>query len=279
MVGAGVVLSAGLVSAVSFMAPAAAAAGAPPADSSAVGAITLCGQNGQQITSGSISAKPVVWRAVDTTAAPKGYGEGGTATLFAYQPRPQVPPGDWSGEQLTASARYTNPSHPMAAATVIDESLASYFGDYPLSPLGLIQLRIYLGSPKQPPYSILYDATYLRVSNGRWTQLSPGPADCSTSGSSVSVETLTLPKKDFKVKPTPGATQQPGADGTAAPDPGATQSAGASAVSASNSPDASGATSSAASSGPSHTGRNLGIVIALAVVIAAGGALTLRHRT
>jgi hypothetical protein len=272
------VLSIGLLTAL-WAVPAAAASGVTYTDTSAVGTITLCGPNGQQITSGPLATKPFAWRAVDSTAAPKDYGRGGTATLFGYQPRPGVAPGDWSGEQLTASAKYSNPAHPMAAATTIDESLANFVGDYPPPPSGQIQLRIYLGAPDLAPYTFTYDAAYLQISNGSWRQLDPGPANCST-GRALSIESAALPKKDFKVKPTSGATQQPNTNGSGAPNPAASnQSAGASAVSASQSPNASGATSAADPSGTSHTRRNLGIVIAVALLIAVGGALSLRHRT
>jgi hypothetical protein len=259
--------------------PAAAASAPPPPDSSAVAGITLCNRSGQQITSGSVMAQPLAWRAVDATAAPNGYGKGGTATLLAYQVRPGVPPGDWSGEQLTASARYSNPAHPTAAATPIDESLATFLGDYPLSATGLVQLRIYLGSPGQPPYALLYDASYLSVSNGSWTQLNPGSADCSSAGRSVSLETVNLPKKDLTptAKPKPRHTS-----GSSAASPGASGGPTASTSSNGNGSGgvgAAGLDNASASSTTSHTGRNLAIVIGIALLVAVSGGLALRRRT
>ncbi len=76
---------------------------------------------------GAHDQRPFVWRAVSSTAAPAPYDKAGrTATLFAYQPRPQVDAAEWSGDLLTASARYTDVAHPMAAATALDEPLKDF---------------------------------------------------------------------------------------------------------------------------------------------------------
>jgi hypothetical protein len=260
------------------LAGSASAGTSPPPDPQAVGGLTLCGHNGQQITSGTVSTKPAIWRVIDTTAAPKGYAKNGTATLYAFQLRPDVPPGDWSGEQLTASARYTDGAHPMAAATTADESLATYFGDYPLSAVGLVQIRVFLGAPNMPQYSILYDASYLHVSGNSWTQLNPGPSDCSSAGKSVSVETLTLPKKDFKVTPSPTPSGA-GHPRTSSSTPSTTSSSGGSANSNGNGSAGTNAADTASdSSSTSHAGRNIAIVIVVGLLVALGGGLALRRR-
>jgi hypothetical protein len=259
--------------------PAAVAAGVvPPSDTSAVGGITLCDQNGQQVTSGSVDSAPVVWRAVDSTAAPKGYGEDGTATLYAFQPRVGVAPGDWSGEQLTASSRYSDPAHPMAAATSIDESLSAFLGDYPLSSLGVVELRMYLGAPDQPPYSILYDASYLQVTGDTWRQLDPGTASCSTSGNSVSLETVALPKKELHPSPTP--SHQAGLGGST-PAPSGSSSSSAAAATGGNAPSSSASLADAAdrSGGTSHESLSIAIVVVLALLVTTGGGFALRRRS
>jgi hypothetical protein len=279
---AAVIVLTGLISQLAGMAGASASTSSPPADPQAVGSITLCAQNGQQITSGSLTTKPAVWRAIGATAAPKEYAKNGTATLLAFQPRPGVVPGEWSGEQLTGSGLYSNPGHPIATATVIDESLATYLRDYPLSAAGLIQLRIYLGAPNVPAYTLLYDATYLRVKNGSWTQLDPGPADCGTAGKSISDETLTLPKKDFKTKtakdaadPSGSATANP-SSGSSTPGPAANNgSSGGGGKTA----QAGGASLASDSSSTSHASRNIAIVVAVALLVGLAATFARRRRS
>ncbi len=140
----------------------------------------------------SLDAKPFIWRAIGSTGAPAGYRKEGTATLYAFQPRQGVDPADWSGEQLTASSRFSLPAHPMAASTYADESLRMFLGDYPASWNGYVQLRLFLGAPGEGPLTDNYDAADLQVTGGTWHLLNNGPADCTTSGRSVSVESLTL---------------------------------------------------------------------------------------
>jgi hypothetical protein len=258
------------------MAAASTAAVAPPHDPAVAGPLTLCSQQGKQITSGSLATKPAVWRAVNSTPAPQGYGKGGTATLFAFQPRPSTLPAEWSGEQLTASARYTVVAHPMAAATTADESLTTYLGDYPLmTSAKLIQLRIYLAAPNAPALRSKYDATYLHVSNGKWRQLNPGPADCASAGKAVSLETLTLPPKTFKTK-SAGHPGQP-ASARTGKSPGASPSPTASADSGGTPTDAASATH--ASSGTSDTGRNVAIAVCLVLLAAMGAIYAFRRRS
>lgn len=166
--------------------------GTPYQDANAVGGIGLCDASGHQITSGSITSVPFVWRAVSTAKPPSGYGvTGRTATLYAYQPRLQTPAGEWSGSQLTGSSRYSNPDVPIAAATQGDPSLASYLKAYPTLVDGLVQLRIYLSAPHLPADSLHYAATDIRVKGNTWTQVESVKVNC-TAGTSVSVETLLL---------------------------------------------------------------------------------------
>ena len=139
-------------------APAAfAGSGVPYTDPAVVGSIGLCNKAGQQITHGSITTTPFVWRAVSSQAAQAPYNAAGrTATFYAFQPRQDVAPGQWSGEALTASSRYTNSAHPMAAATGRDDSLKDFISDFPPSWDGLIELRIYLGAPNAQVDSLSY---------------------------------------------------------------------------------------------------------------------------
>jgi hypothetical protein len=161
---------------------------APYTDPAATGRLALCSRNGTQLTSGSTTAVPFAWRAVGETAAPGGYdGAGRSATLFAYQPRAGVSPEEWSGRTLTASAAYTNPAHPMAAATDRDTDLQAFLTAYPPSDGGFVQLRLYLTAPGRPALTTAYDSLDLKIQGDRWTATGGRQLSC-TSGSATSLE-------------------------------------------------------------------------------------------
>lgn len=179
----------------------AASSAAPYSDPAAKGYLGICDRAGRQITHGSTKTKPFAWRAVSSTPAVAPYDETGrTATLYAYQPRQDVPAGDWSGEQITSSARYSNVSHPMSAATTGDDSLAEFISDYRPMWDGLLQIRLYLGAPDHPIYSYNYPALTVKVTGNTWQQLGGGTVDCS-SGKAESLETQVLPSSVLKPKP------------------------------------------------------------------------------
>jgi hypothetical protein len=252
----------------------------PYSDDDVIGGITLCAQNGAQLTSGSIASKPFVWRAVGSTPAPAGYRAGGTATLYAFQPRRGVDPGDWSGEQLTASARYSSISHPTAAATYADYPLSTFLGDYPAGWNGYVQLRLFLSAPGQSPASASYDAADIQVTGGTWRLLDSGPADCASAGRAVSLETVTLPAKELRKakQAAPDIADHPASAGTA----DAAQPGQSTATAPGGAPDSSTVAAvpaaSSSPSGSSHGGRNLLIVLALAL-LASAGALTVSRRS
>jgi hypothetical protein len=77
----------------------------------------------------------------------------------------------------------------MAQATALDGSLADYLADFPTMLDGLVQLRIYLGAPGQPAYTLKYAATDLKVSGDTWTVARGASVSCTT-GSAVSLEAL-----------------------------------------------------------------------------------------
>jgi hypothetical protein len=219
--------------------PAAHADGSVPyVDAHSVGDLTLCAKDGSTITSGRTTDKPFVWRAISPTAALGEYAAAGrTATLYGFQPRENVYPGQWSGEQLTASARYTNASYPMAQATDRDLTLADLLDTYPAQWNGLFQLRLYLGAPGVPVDSIHYATADIQVTGDRWTVLRSGNAPCS-SGSAVSLEAL-LPASN-----TAGLTASPAPPGSSAPATSSTRSGAP--VSASSPPRPASSVSSAA---------------------------------
>ncbi|MCW2498185.1 LPXTG cell wall anchor domain-containing protein [Jatrophihabitans sp.] len=185
-----------------------ASAASLPSDPQAVGVIGLCDQSLHPISRGNLADVPFVWRAVGGTPARGSYAKfGGTATLYAYQPRPSVPAGEWSGGQLTSSAHYTNPAYPMAQATKADVSLANFTAEFPPQVDGLIELRLYLGGPNLQLQTTSYDATFIRITGSTWTVVKGGSVDC-THGRAVSPETVLLPSSVVNPKP---STVSPGA--------------------------------------------------------------------
>jgi hypothetical protein len=246
-------------------ASAATSSGTPYQDPSAIGSIGFCDRAGHQITHGTIGRAPFAWRAVSTRAAEPPYdGAGGTATLYAYQPRPGVPAGDWSGDQLTASSRYTNPAHPMAAATNGDDSLKAFMAAYAPMWDGMLQLRLFLGAPDQVTQSTSYPATSIQVTGKTWHVVNPVSVSC-TSGKAVSLESIVLPKSSLAGKRHARQRQHDRAG----------HGQGSSGPAASGSPDQTGslaaspAAAAAESGGGNGTGLTVGVIAGL---LALGGA-------
>jgi hypothetical protein len=242
----------------------------PYTDPDQAGLLTLCNVKDQPITHGRISTTPFVWRAVSDVPTPKQFRVTGvTATLFAYQPRPYTPAGDWSGTALTAASLYRNFADPMVQETPIDVPLTQMTESFPPIWDHLIELRLYLGAPGMSPDVMQYAAADLVISGTTWTMVEGGTSGC-TSGTAVSREVLDHMK---------------GASGT--PKPTATKAAGATAGSDGSPPSAgAGAGSSSARSGTnaSATGTSdasdsssvgavtpgaIGVGIAVVVVLAA----------
>jgi hypothetical protein len=124
-----------------------------------------------------------------------------TATLFAYQPQNGLSPGEWSGQALTASARYTNAKHPMAAATNADDSLGDFIAAYHPVWNGWLQLRLYLGSQNAEEYTAHYPSLDIHVVGSRWYAVGGGAVSC-TSGTATSIESILL-------HPNPSSTTHP----------------------------------------------------------------------
>ena len=252
---------------------------APYTDPNAVGYIGLCNQAGQQITTGSVTSTPFAWRAVSSQAAPAPYnGAGGTAILGAYLPMQSLAPGDWSGEQLTASTRYSNPQSPMAQATAKDVPLQVFLQDYPPHWDGFVQLRLFLGVPDQPAYVQHYPALNLQISGDTWTAVGGGPVNC-IAGTAESLESVLTPT------PTTVATSGLAASGTTTSTTDASAPSGkfpaASAAAASGrsrAPHASGVAvaqpQSRTHSGPWY----LLLLVAAVLLIALSALLIARHR-
>jgi hypothetical protein len=183
----------------------------PYRDPAVTGQIALCDQGGHLVTSGRLDAQPFVWRAVSSTPAPAEYaGTGRKATLYAYQPRPDVSADQWSGDQLTATSDYTNPKLPMAQATTDDFTLQTFMGEFRPLVDGLYQLRMYFGIPGQSTLNTAYPATDIRVTGDTWRALEAPNVSC-TDGSSRSSELDVIPPLPHAAGSTAAATGRGGA--------------------------------------------------------------------
>ena len=199
----------GVSTMVTFAVPAHASgvATAPPyKDPNAQGYIGLCNTFGQQVTSGSIYTDPFAYRSVSSVAGKAPYDNATrTATLLAFQPQQALPAGDWSGEAMTAGSRYSNPAHPMAAATVADDTLAAYLSDFPARWDGFVELRMYLSTVNAQPYTSRYPVLDVQVIGTHWYAVGGGKVNCR-AGVSVSIESIVLPSKDIKRQKAPPTT-------------------------------------------------------------------------
>jgi hypothetical protein len=257
--------------------PLATADALPYTDPGSVGRLTLCDVTGRSVTSGNIHVKPFVWRAVGSAPGDGVYrtSPGRTATLFAYQPIKDVDPTLWNGEFLTGSARYTNPSEPMAASTAVDPTLADFLRDYPPKWDGLVELRLFLGAPLNPTVTQTYSASSIRVSGDTWQLVDGGSASCS-SGTASSSE-LRLPAVAKLGTPRANATTagptKPGAKSSAA------DAAGLPANGAATGSSAVGGEGSVASSAHSSEGGLSWLwVVAGALLLGGGGVAWWRFR-
>jgi len=254
----------------------------PYSDPGAVGYIGLCTEQGQQITSGSTSAAPFAWRAVSSTPAQVPYdGPSRTAILMAYQPIQGLAPGDWSGDQLTASSRYSNPANPMVAATATDWSLAQFLTEFRPEWDGLLQLRIYLGADNKPTYSVHYAALDIQVTGDTWHAVDGGPVNCA-SGTAESIESILLPASQLQPPGSPSASHpQSGATPTTPapqPSPGATSAAPARSSSATYRAAPASAFHAQASSGPATAVTTVVYVLVLLALAVLGLVLARGHR-
>ena len=166
---------------------------APYSDPQVSGSIGLCNAAGQQITSGSVSATPFVARAGSSGSAPAPYNNAyRTAILAAYQPQKELAPGEWSGQEMTASSRYTNPAVPMVEATARDMSLAQFLVAFPANWDGFVQLRMFFGTANAEQRTQSYPALDIQVTGSTWHAVGGATVNC-TAGSAQSIESILLP--------------------------------------------------------------------------------------
>jgi hypothetical protein len=241
-------------------APAQAATAVPYTDPAVTGSLGLCDAHGHQVTSGSTLDLPLAWTVASSAAAPSGYRDNKSkATLYAYQPRQGVDPGDWSGAQLTASSFYSNPAHPMAAFTTGDKRLHEVLQIYPAKWQGFVQLRMFFTGVNKVGFQTTYPAMSIQVTGTTWKNVNPVAVNCA-AGKAVSVETLYLNASKFPA-PSKAATTT-----DVAASPGAGASPGSS--TADGSTVASGAEPVASTS---SSGSNTVLVGLLAVIVLGAG--------
>ncbi|HET6271063.1 MAG TPA: hypothetical protein VFE00_13425 [Arthrobacter sp.] len=156
----------------------------PYSDGNAKGSIGLCDKAGQPVTHGNVKDSPFVWQAVSSAPAPPPYdGPGRTATLYAYQPRKGQQADLWPGYQMTASGNYADPAHPTAVAAADDGAqLKEFVHGFPPAWDGLVELRMYMGVPRQPLYRDSYPATDIRVEGDSWSVVRGGTVSCVSAG-------------------------------------------------------------------------------------------------
>lgn len=180
-----------------------------PADPKAHGYVGLCDEDGHNVTGGSINAKPFVWKAVASTPPPAAYqGRGQNAVLNVYQPRPQVPAGEWSGGSLTAATFYTTPRLPAVQATYQDLSLSQFTQNFPPMVDGLYVLRIYFGRANYGLYSATYPTTTIQVTGTTWHVVSGGTVDCGASKGESNEQVMGVVSKSDTTPRRPSASEQ-----------------------------------------------------------------------
>ena len=222
--------------------PASASEPVPYRDFASTGTIGLCDKAGHAITSGKVSDRPFVWTAVSSVAPPAGYeGEGRRATLYIYQPRPNTYPPEWNGDLMTSASLYSNPRHPIAAATPRDFTLAEFIQEFHPMWNGVLQLRMYVGASGKQVHTVSYPTTDIKVTGNTWKVVRGGGVACNL-GTSLPFEQTPLP--------TPTTTQVAGSP-SARPSSGTSAEASASPIaSASNSSASAPVVDGAGSSGP-----------------------------
>jgi len=159
-----------------FPAQAATGPAAPYTDAQATGYLTLDGQDGKPVKSGAITDKPFVYQAVGSNPAAAPYAKTGhKATLMAFQPRPGVAPGQWSGDTLTASTTFPDLRHPAAHGTAQDFALKDFLDEFPAKWDGMVELRLYLTAPGVPAQTTGYASTDIKVTGKYWVVVGGGP--------------------------------------------------------------------------------------------------------
>ena len=248
-----------------------------PADPNAKGYIGLCDQSGHNVTGGSVNTQPFIWKAVSSLPAPAAYqGYGENTVLVGYQPRPQVIPGEWSGQDLTAAAFYPVPATPVAQATYLDQPLSAFMQAFPPMVDGLYVLRMHYGKMNYGVYNQTYPSTTIQVTGDRWKVVSGGIVDCAkATGISYAKLTGVAKPKDYvpRAAPTNEQTATSAAIGPISAAPAAVGPNGAS-----TSPGSIGAISPAANAHSTGSSMTWLVWLLVGVVVILGAVVFLLSR-
>jgi membrane protein implicated in regulation of membrane protease activity len=209
--------------------------------------------------------------------------------LVAYQPQQALPPGDWSGAQMTSSSSYTNPANPMAAATANDQSLQDIIDQYPPVWDGFLQLRMYLSTADKQAFTLHYPTLDIQVTGTTWRAVGGSPVNCA-SGTAVSIESVLLPSSTTTTSTTVAAAAPPPAATPTTAASGSGKGAAVGATPASDAKSSPGRDTPAGSAQASGSGTALattqtsdfpvvlGSAVAVLVVLAAAVVLVRRRR-
>jgi hypothetical protein len=272
------VLAALTLTAMSTAVPFAAASGpgVPFKDTNIDGSLTLCGRNGQPLTSGSLDSAPFVWKTISSAPAPAQFRAAtARATLAAYQPLKYVDPSDWSGGQLTGSSSYTNSDHPVVQATNGDSPLLDFVQAYPPHWQGLVEIRMLFSGTNLPQHIAPYPAAIVRITGTKWTLVSGGGGSCREA-QGVSDESRLLPKKRLAspeaVVPAGASSTSPSRAGRSSTKSSAGSSAASSSGSSSGGDESANLAAESSSTGMSNgakTGIGLGVVAVIGLFVVA----------
>ena len=185
---AGLALLAGVlvIAAVLWSRTGAEASEAPYDDPQAAGGITLCSEDGEPVTGGSVDDTPFAAVALGSTGIPSDVDDtGAVGTLYAYQPREGVSPSEFSGTAITAAGQLAEPDRPAVVVTEDSWSVGDFVTAFPADLDGYVQLRLYLGTPASGTLSDRpYDTADLRVDGDRWELVDGGNAACTATQTS-----------------------------------------------------------------------------------------------
>ena len=163
---------------------AAGVAGASQQESNAVGTLVFYNAAGQQITSGNVTDAPLAAYVEGSATIRSGDTK---ATLFGYLPVAGEDPGQWSGEQFSASTTYPDVSapSPLSSATLpvvtgsaLDNTIANLAAAFPNTDTssdgytGLYELRLRTSGGFRTT-TTQYDEAYIKISGSTWSVVSP----------------------------------------------------------------------------------------------------------
>jgi hypothetical protein len=157
------------------------AATTPPwePDPSSVGALVFYDASGNVITGGNINDTPLAAYVQGATTIRTGDTK---ATLYGYLPVLGEVPGEWQGEQMSASTSYPNGSAPSPVSSTLpvvtgaadDESIATLEADFPNLDTsgdgyaGMYQLRLKTTAPNMPA-NTTYESADIMITGSTWS--------------------------------------------------------------------------------------------------------------